>query len=315
MSTEQQILVLEDLGIPKADFEQLAADAGLPFEIIWDRDNVESPDAIVGIVTIREATVIDKEWLDQYPNLQFIAVAFTGYDRVNLEDCREKNIAVFNVPAYSTDAVAELTVGLAISLLREIPRAHHLVYSGGWDLGKPGNELLGKTIGILGTGTIGTRAATLFKAFNCDLIGWSRSKREAFQELGGEYVDDLKDFFARADIVCVHLPLNEETRGIVGAEEFFAMKETAYLINTARGPIVDEGALVEVLKNKGIAGAAIDVFDQEPIPDGDPILELGNVIITPHIAYKTEEAIQRRAQVTINNIRAFMGGEKVNRVD
>lgn len=314
MDTMQQILVLEDLGIPKTDFESLAKKANLPFDIAWGKEDVKAAENVVGIVTIKAARKIDKEWLDQYPNIQFVAVAFTGYDRVNIEDCRQKNIAVFNVPTYSTDAVAELTIGLAISLFREIPSANHLVHSGKWDLTKPGGELSGKTIGILGTGTIGTRVASLFKAFNCNIVGWSRTEREEFKTLGN-YISDLIEFFSSADIISVHLPLNEETTGIVGEEELSAMQETAYLINTARGPIVDENALIEALKNDKIAGVGIDVFDQEPLDSNNQLLGLQNAILTPHIAYKTAEALKRRSEVTINNIFDFTQNKNTNRVD
>ena len=304
-----QILILEDLGIPKTDFENLAQE--LPPEIIWDEESIQSPDAVEGIITVK--TKVDQQLLAKYQNVKFIAVAFTGYDCVDLEICRQKNIAVFNVPAYSTNSVAELVVGLAISLFREIPTANNIIRSEKWAL-QPGQELSGKTVGILGTGTIGTLTASFFKTFGCKIIGWSRTEREEFKTLG-EYIPDLTEFLSSADIISVHLPLTDETEGIIGEKEFSAMKETAYLINTARGPIIDENALIEALKDGKITGAAIDVFDPEPIDPNNELLKLSNIILTPHIAYKTVEALKRRAEVTISNIVDFMQGKSTNRVE
>lgn len=306
---KKQILVLEDLGIPKADFEKIATKADLPFTVIWKEDSVPT-DKVEGIVTIKAK--VDKPLLAKYPNVKVVAVAFTGYDCVDLETCRQNHIAVYNVPAYSTNSVAELTVGLAISLLRKIPTANHLVHAGQWPL-QPGQDLCGKTIGILGTGTIGLMAANFFKTFGCEIVGWSRTEKEAFTTLG-PYISDLQKFFSIPDIISVHLPLNNETKGIVGAKELSAMRATAYLINTARGAIVNEVALVNALTNNHIAGAALDVFTQEPIAPNNQLLQLPNVILTPHIAYKTVEALERRAKITIENITNFFKGNKTNSV-
>src|SRR5690625_3023510 len=243
-----------------------------------------------------------------------IAVAFTGYDSVDLEYCKTHNIAVYNVPAYATSSVTELVIGLVISLLREIPKSNEIIRSGKWKL-KPGLELSGKTVGILGTGTIGINTAKIFKALGCSLIGWSRTEQEEFKDLGGEYISDKQAFFGEADIVSIHLPYNEATENIVGAAELKAMKKTGFLINTARGPIVDEPALIEALQNKEIAGAGLDVFVQEPIDPDNELLNLKNVVLTPHVAYKTEEALKRRAATTVDNIVDFSKGKKGNSVN
>lgn len=309
MTDKKQILVLEDLGIPNADFEKIAAKANLPFTVIWKED-LAQPDEVETIITVKAK--VDKPLLAKYPNVKVVAVAFTGYDSVDLEICRQNHIAVYNVPAYSTNSVAELTVGLAISLLREIPTAHQLVHAGQWHM-KPGQDLAGKTVGILGTGTIGLRVAHVFKTFGCEIVGWSRTEKEAFTTLG-HYISDLQKFFSIPDIISVHLPLNDATKGIVGTKELSAMRATAYLINTARGPIVNEAALVKALTENRIAGAALDVFAQEPIPPDSQLLQLSNVILTPHIAYKTVEALERRAQITVENIANFLKGDKTHRV-
>lgn len=307
MSYQKQILILEDLGIPRTNFEKITTLSKLKYDFVNENHistNVE------GIITIK--TTVDQQLIEKYPNLKFIAVAFTGYDCVDLDICNQKNISVFNVPAYSTNSVAELAVGLAISLLREIPKASNIVQSGKWNL-KPGLELSGKKIGILGTGEIGTTTAKYFKTFGCEIIGWSKSEREEFKKYG-TYTNDLIKFFSCADIISIHLPLNEITKGIVGEKELSSMKSNAYLLNVARGPIIDKNALFNILNEEQIAGAAIDVFDQEPLETNSPFLQLSNIILTPHIAYKTEEALIRRAQISIDNIVHFVNGEPINTV-
>lgn len=310
MMNKKQLLVLEDLGIAKADFEKIAAKAESPFTVSWHEDSVQAEEVDI-LVTVK--TTVDRPLLAKYPNVKVIAVAFTGYDCVDLEICRQNNIAVYNVPAYSTNSVAELTVGLAISLLREIPMANQLVHAGKWTM-KPGQDLAGKTVGILGTGTIGLMAANYFKTFGCKIVGWSRTEKDAFKTLGN-YISDLQKFFSVPHIVSVHLPLNDETTGIVGAKELAAMQATAYLINTARGAIVNEEALVKALTENRIAGAALDVFAQEPMSLNSQLLQLPNVILTPHIAYKTLEALDRRAKITVENITNFFKSNKTNRVN
>lgn len=302
-----KVLVLEELGIRRSEF--ISAASGN--KVIWFDEECDKSKIEV-IVTVK--TKLGKEMLELYPNLKIIAVAFTGYDIVDLEYCRNNNIAVYNVPAYSTNSVAELTIALAISLLREIPKGNEVTRKGQWNLGKAGNELFGKTVGICGTGTIGIRVAQIFKVLGCNIIGWSRTQRKEFIDLGGKYVDSLYDLCAASDILSIHVPANSETKALIGKEHLNKMKHSAYLINTARGPIIDENALIEALKNKIIAGAGLDVYTIEPVQPDNPLLKLDNVILTPHIAFKTEEALKRRAEVTIRNINNFTSGIKTNQV-
>lgn len=243
-----------------------------------------------------------------------IAVAFTGYDSVDMEYCKEHGIAIYNVPKYSTNSVVELAIGLTIAVMREITKGNTVIRNEGWSI-KPGIELFGKTVGIMGTGEIGVATARIFKAFGCEVIGWSRSENEAFKALGAKYIADKQEFFAMADIVSVHLPLNKQTEGIIGEKELKAMKPTAILINTARGAIVNEAELIAALEQKVIAGAGLDVFEKEPIESDNRLLKLDNVVLTPHVAYKTEEALNRRMEVTVKNIADFKDGKKDNRVD
>ena len=311
MSQQKQLLIIDDLLTPQQDFENSAKKANLAYEIIWD-EATATPDKVEVIVTVLKK--LDKEYLQQFSNLKMIAVAFTGYDSVDMEYCKEHGIAIYNVPKYSTNSVVELAIGLTIAVLREITFGNDIIRNKKWSF-KPGIELFGKTVGIMGTGEIGVATAKIFKAFGCEVIGWSRSENEAFKTLGAKYIADKQEFFAAADIVSVHLPLNKDTKGIIGKKELAAMKMTAVLVNTARGAIVNEGELIAALEQNKIAGAGLDVFEKEPVDSNNRLLKLDNVVLTPHVAYKTEEALNRRMEVTVKNIADFRDNNKGNRVD
>lgn len=308
---KKQVLITDDLGISKNDFQNLFTKNNLNYSLIWD-NQVKEADLIEGIITIK--TKVNATIIRQYPNLKFVAVAFTGYDNVDLDACRKNNIAVFNVPSYSTDSVAELTIGLAISLLREIPQTQKLLHKDGW-AHHPGLELKGKTIGIIGTGNIGMQVANLFAAFGCTLFAWSRTEHERFIEIGGAYLNSVEELASKVDILCIHIPLTPASINLIDAKILARMKSTAYLINTARGPIVNQENLSTALNIGQIAGAALDVFDMEPISNDDAIRKANNTILTPHIAYKTKEALLRRASITVDNILGFADQHMINRVD
>lgn len=310
MTNEAQVLFLEGLGVPKSMVARLAVSMDLDLELVWDADAADK-DQVQVLVTVKKE--VGADLLKAFPNVETVAVAFTGFDAVDAEYCKAHGIAVYNVPAYATKSVSELTVGLAIGLLRQIPRAHGILQEKKWEL-EPGIELAGKTVGILGTGTIGINTAHLFKAFGCTLLGWSRTQKDEFTELGGTYVAHKRELLESSDIVTVNVPLNEKTRDLIGAEELKMMKKSAFLINTARGPIVNQEDLVVALEKGELAGAGIDVYDQEPIAADNPLLALDNVILTPHIAYKTEEALSRRARTTLKNIKNGQQGDTTNRV-
>ena len=311
MPQQKQILIIDDLLTPQENFENSAEKANLNYEIVWD-EKAATPHKVEVIVTVLKK--LGKEYLQQFPNLKMIAVAFTGYDSVDMEYCKEHGIAIYNVPKYSTNSVVELAIGLTIAVLREITFGNDIIRNKKWSF-KPGIELFGKTVGIMGTGEIGVATAKIFKAFGCEVIGWSRSENEAFKTLGAKYIADKQEFFAAADIVSVHLPLNKDTKGIIGKKELAAMKMTAVLVNTARGAIVNEGELIAALEQKEIAGAGLDVFEKEPVESNNKLLKLDNVVLTPHVAYKTKEALSRRMEVTVKNIADFRDNNKGNRVD
>lgn len=295
MDTRKQIVVLQDLGAPLSYVQQeLGA-----YECLMVDDKAVIPDSVTGIITVTQP--VDASLLDIYPHLSFVAVSFTGYNHVDLDACKERGVFAYNVPAYSTDSVAELTLGFMIALLRDIPATTAVVNDGGWAY-PPGQELKGKKVGIVGTGACGMRVAELATAFGCDVYGWSRTQQQQFSGVGGTYIDSLEELCATVDIVSLHVPLTEETIGLIGECELKAMQPTAYLVNTARGGVVDKEALVQALDSNQIAGVALDVHVEEPMPADDPLRTHPSAIVTPHIAYKTKEALQRRIDCTIQNI-------------
>ncbi|MDO5044367.1 MAG: NAD(P)-dependent oxidoreductase [Coriobacteriia bacterium] len=247
-----------------------------------------------------------KEVVDKLEKTKFIQVAFTGLDHVALESAEEKSIEVKNAAGYSDQAVAELVIGLTLDVYRKITKGNAHIRQGGDSQGFIGQEIKDKTVGIVGTGNIGLNTARLFKAFGAKLIATSRSEKEEALELGIEYFD-LHDMLSQADIVTIHLPLNKHTQGYFDEAAFDAMKKDAILINAARGPIVDTQALIEALKSKKIAAAAIDVYDNEPPLDPQSeLFTLDNLITTPHVAYYTKEAMVRRAEIAFSNVLDFV---------
>lgn len=322
-----KIAFLQNIGVPRDAVAAMMSALNRPYELHWNDGPVDlfATDASI-LVTVN--AVVDDKVLSKCPRLELVAVAFTGHDHVSKDLCAQRGIKVCNVPAYSTDSVAELTLGLAIGLVRNIPLGDRAIRTGGWTAtgarmdwsNRPpmsvaqGTELAGKMVGIIGTGTIGMRVAELFAALKCRLVGCARTARPRFEELGGVYRTDAASVCAEADIVTVHVALNEKTRRLIGEREIASMKPTACLINTSRGPVVDQSALTVALQESRIRGAALDVFDVEPLSAGDALAALPNVILTPHIGYNTQEALDRRAHVTMLNIRAFLEGRDENRV-
>lgn len=246
-------------------------------------------------------------------NLKYIDIAFTGVDHVAMDVVREKGITASNASGYSNESVAELGIGLAISLLRNVPKVDARCRALGTKAGLVGNELLGKTVGIVGLGKIGTRSAELFHAFGCRILSSSRSvHKDARAYIEQTSLDDLLE---RSDIVVLHCPLNDSTRGLIDIAALSKMKSSAVLINLARGPVVVSRDLADALNSGIIAGAAIDVFDKEPpLNTDEPLLAAKNTILTPHIAFATEESMSIRAEIVFENLRHFLDGDPINLV-
>jgi len=261
------------------------------------------------VMGMRERTPFPRSVLEQLPELRLLITAGMGNASFDLEAATE-----FGIVVCGTDGVGEgpteLTWGLIIALLRQIPQEDRLTRQGNWGT-TVGVGLKGKTLGLLGLGHIGSLVARVGNAFDMKVIAWSQNlTAERATECGAALVD--KDtLFRDSDIVSVHVRLSDRTRGLVGARELGLMKATAYLVNISRGPIVDEASLIDALRTQSIAGAAIDTFDIEPLPPNHPILELSNTVLTPHLGYVTEDGYRVRYGGVAEDIQAFASGEPI----
>jgi phosphoglycerate dehydrogenase-like enzyme len=260
------------------------------------------------IINVRAYTALDDEALAHAPRLKLISILGTGTDNVELEAASRRGISVTNTPGVGAPSVAELTIGLMLGLVRAIPISDARLRQGTWQHIE-GPELAGKTLGLLGLGAIGQYVARLGHGLGMRVIAWSYSPDPQRAERLGVELVERDDIFRRADVVSVHLRNTPEVRGIVGARELALMKPSAYLINTARGALVDESALAAALGAQQIAGAALDVYTEEPLPpERNPFRELSNVVLTPHIGAVTREANTRSRAMPVDNIIAYLEG-------
>ncbi len=262
---------------------------------------------------------ITENILNACPNIKMISVQATGYNIVDIEACARRGIPVCNVPDYGTAAVAQFTLALMLELCHRIGYHDGVVHDGKWCASPtfcfwdtPQMELGGKTLGIIGFGRIGQATAKLAQAFGMRVITTSRTRRE--NDLGVEYVD-MDTLLARSDFVSLHCPLFAENTGMVNAEFIGRMKDGAFLINTARGGLLDEQAVADALSSGKLAGAAVDVVTEEPMKEYNPLLSAPNCIITPHIAWAPKESRQRLLDCCVENIRAFLAGKPQNVVN
>ena len=269
-------------------------------------------------IILTNKTPLTAATLDQLPNLKMISVLATGYNIVDVAAARSRGIPVCNVPSYSTDAVAEFVMALILDFNKKASFHSELVGQGAWQQcpdfsfwrNAHFNELAGKTIGIIGFGTIGQRLGEIASAFKMRVLANSRS-RSATTSYPFEWAD-TDAIFEQADIVSLHCPLTDETQGLVNKARLARMKSTAFLVNTARGPLVVEQDLCDALNSDVIAGAACDVVSAEPILSENPLLKAKNLTLTPHIAWAALEARQRLMQATAANIAAFQAGMPIN---
>ena len=245
--------------------------------------------------------------------LKFIDVAFTGTDHVGLDAARERGIAVSNASGYSNEAVSELVLGMVLSFMRNISKVEERCREGKDKTGLVGSEVKGKTVGIVGLGKIGKRTAEIFNVLGANILASSRSRHMDAPSYVNEV--ELDELLESSDIVVLHCPLTPETRGLIGKRELGKMKKSAILVNVARGPVVDEKALVEALENGEIAGALVDVFDKEPpLALDTPLLSAPNTLLTPHVAFATKESMSLRAEIVFDNLRAWMEGKQINTI-
>lgn len=308
-----KIVAVEPLGISVKDFETLTAEfAGQGHELRYYMDRHEDPETLISRMQDADIVVISniplrENVLSRCDRLKLLSVGFTGLDHIDLGYCAKHNIQVVNAAGYSTTAVSELAVALMLDLLRHITALDGTIRQGQGRGTFLGRELRGKTVGLVGTGAIGTATARLLVAFGCRVLAYNRTCHLDAEALGVTYVN-LPTLMRHSDIVSLHVPMTPETHHLIGADSIALMKPTALLVNTARGNIVDIAALAQALKEERIGGAALDVYEQEPpLPSSHPLLQAPNCICVPHIGYATREAFDIRAGIVFSTVRKYLG--------
>lgn len=304
-----RLVIIEPLGVDSEKLLNLAKHI-LPQELEITYYDTRVTDTETLIKRGRDADIIavsnlpmNREVIEGCKNLKMLSVAFTGLDHIALDACKEHGILVSNCAGYSTAAVSDLVFGMIISLYRKMAACDTAVRNEGTKDGLIGFELEGKKFGVIGTGAIGLRVASIARAFGCEVYAYSRTVRNVDNI---RYVT-LDTLLSTCDIVSLHVPLTDETRGLIGREQLALMNKNAILINTARGPVVDSDALADALNLEQIAGAGIDVFKTEPpINKTHPLLNAKNAVVTPHVAFATKEALEKRAVIVFENITRWL---------
>lgn len=310
-----KIAIIEPLGIDEKVVEKLKQDF-LPENIELVYYNSAPQDDEEKIKRSEDADIVmlanmplRKNVLEKCSKLKIISVAFTGVDHIDMDYCKANDIMVCNCSGYANEAVCELVFGMVVDLYRNIFAADEAVRTGKTKVGLSQFELCGKKFGIIGAGAIGLKVANVAKAFGCDVYVYSRTPKD----IDGIKFVSLEDLLSNCDVVSVHVPLTKQTKDLINAENITKMKPTSLLINTARGPVVNAKALADALKNNIIAGAGVDVFDNEPpIAMDNPLLNAPNVVLTPHIGFATKEAMEKRAVIAFTNINKYLMGKPQN---
>jgi phosphoglycerate dehydrogenase-like enzyme len=265
---------------------------------------------------LRERQPMPRELIERLPNLKMMTVTGATHRTMDMQAAGERGIVV----SHSVDrpggsqGTPELTFGLMIAAVRKIALEDRRIRTGLWQ-STIGFSLTGKTLGIIGLGKIGKRIATIGKAFGMNIIAWSPNLTEERAREANVTRVEKDDLFRQADVVTLHIVLGEKTRGIVGAREFALMKPTAYIVNTSRGPLIDEAALIDTLQNGRIAGAGLDVYHREPLGPDYPLYKLDNVVLTPHLGYVVEESFRAFYGDTVENILAWLDGNPIRVVN
>lgn len=307
-----KVVAVEPIGISRQRAEELVeryAAKGCDFVVYPDRKEDEQTlvermkDAEVVIVSNIKLT---RNVLEQCPKLKFLNVAFTGLDHIDQDYCREKGIVIRNASGYATQAVAELAVGLMLDVYRKITPFDASTRNLQGRNNILGRELHGKTVGLVGTGAIGLITAAILKAFGCRLLAYSRTERQEALDMGIEYTT-LEDLMQRSDIISLHTPLTAQTKGLISREMLELCKPSAIIINTARGAVIDNEVLAEMLNKGCVSGAGIDVYEYEPpLQSNHPLLSAKNVVLLPHVAFATEESFSIRVDIILRNLDEYL---------
>lgn len=293
--------------------------------IVYDRTTFDRSGESLIVERAKEAealftnkTPISREVLAQLPHLRYIGVLATGYNVVDIEAAREKGVVVTNIPAYGTDSVGQMTIALLLEMCNHVGAHSESVKRGEWTnnadwcyWSSPMIELSGKIMGIIGYGRIGQATGRIAQALGMKVIAYNHRPRKALENEIMKYAD-LDTVFANSDVISLHCPLNEETKGIINKQTIAKMKDGVLLINTSRGPLIVEEDLAEALNLGKVRGAALDVVSNEPIRADNPLLTAKNCYITPHIAWAAVETRQRLMGIAVDNFEKFLAGQPVN---
>ncbi|SKA00689.1 Phosphoglycerate dehydrogenase [Enhydrobacter aerosaccus] len=321
MSQTIKLALLDDyqnVALRMADWERLRKRGveitvfNQPFASIDDAAQKLAPFQIVQM--LRERTAFPRSLIEKLPNLKFLAL--TGARAMSLDDkaATARGIPISNTPGGGSNAsTAELCWALLMACARDLAKADRLVRAGGWHDGIRNMVVLeGKRLGVIGLGKLGARVAGYAKAFGMEVVAWSQNLTEEKAAQGGAKLVTKDELLATSDFITIHLVLSDRTRGLIGASDLAKMKKSAMLINTSRGPIVDEAALIAALKNGTIAHAGLDVYDREPLPAGHALTKLDNVTLVPHLGYVVEESYRHFHEGTVTNIEAWLDGKPIN---
>ncbi len=302
---------------PSAAFRSLKARADVEYHPSLPASTSVLVERIAGaqfVINIRSSVSFGEDVFAACPSLKILSLWGTGTDHVDLAAATASGVTVTNTPGVSAVAMAEHALALMLAVARDIPRIDSKTRNGAWPRGFV-TQLHGKTLGVVGLGAIGTQTARIAKGIGMRVIAWTRNPEgKPVEELGLELVS-LDELYRRSDVVSLHVRLTPETTGMVGERELAAMKDSAILINTARGPVVDEGALLEALSGGYIRGAGVDVFDREPLPENHPLGALPNIVMTPHSGGVTPEALEAGLQMAVDNVFAALAGRSAHRLN
>jgi D-3-phosphoglycerate dehydrogenase len=263
------------------------------------------------VVLTRERTAFPRAVIEALPDVRLVVSTGVRSWTLDVAAAKERGIVVCGTPVVGRPTVT-IAIGLMLELTRHIGHESERLKAGEFWQSTVGPDIEGKTLGVLGLGTLGTRVAKIARAMGMKVIAWSQNlTAEKCREAGVEFAGSKEELLKQSDIVTLHLVLGSRTRGIIGAKEFALMKSTAYLVNTSRGPLVDEAALLDALRNKRIAGAGLDVYDIEPLPIDHPLRKLDNVVLSPHLGYVTQENFRGSYGGVVEDIRAFLDGKPI----
>ena len=317
LATKHRCAVLDDyqdVALKMADWSGLAGEVDIT---LFNRplgtveEIAQKLKGFTMVVLTRERTAFPRALVEALPDLKLIVTTGARNPSLDVAAAKARGIVVCNTPTVG-NPTGIIAIGLMIELARHIGLESERLHKGAFWQGTVGTDLDDKTLGVIGLGKLGTRVARIAKAMGMTVIAWSQNlTAETCKEAGVGFAGSKEALLRQADIVTIHVVLSPRSRGLIGAREFALMKPTAYLVNTARGPIVEEAALIEALRNRRIAGAGLDVFDQEPLPADHPLRTLDNVVISPHLGYVTVENFRASYGGVVEDIRAFLDGKPI----